>query len=211
MPLSIGNSKAVLIVGTRGDGKTELACRIFLGWMAHGTKAGVVVDPKGARALRQRWPKPSQPRAIAQLQPGQVVRVRPDVTWRSIDEVFDHIWARGKDGRPPVCILVDETVLVGNQSKWPVSMQRIVQVGREPGMGALFLAQDVVRIPPFILSQADVIVIFHVRVPRYIDELAIACGMAPAELAAMIAELGPHDFVVHVKGGTTQICPAIDL
>lgn len=209
MRLSIGNSKAVLVVGTRGDGKTELTSRIFAGWIgaSGGKKAGVVVDPKGAGALKRRWPTLSPARAIKQLQPGQVVRVRPDVTWPSIDAVFNAIWARGKN----TCTLVDETVLIGNQSKWPVGLQRIIQLGREAGMGIICLAQDVVRIPPFVKSQADVIVIFHVTQPAYVVELAGHCGMPPSELEAMIGRLGRHDFLVHVKGEGTTWCPAIDL
>lgn len=160
----------VLICGKTQSGKSELVSF----WVPDAARhtPTLIIDPKQARAMRRlsdfRLPtvRPVLPSPewyesrYADLGRFPVLRYCPDSAKKpgrddDLDALFGQVLVRGN-----MLVVSDETLTWANEGSYPQNAKAIDQLGAEKKIGHWKINQRSMRIPPFFLSSADVVVSF---------------------------------------------------
>jgi len=192
-------AQQILIVGKKGQGKTELGFLLF----DHYRGPKLVIDPNGdlkmppgtvelAEPIPTRWPERDFPDAAH-----QVARFVPDFgskTWRdAIDECLGLAYLRGD-----MCVFVDEchtAFPTGSAGQPGPNAMRILRQGRHR---RLFLVNADLRpmlIDPLVLANADWIYVFQLRNPDDRKRIARSIGWDERDFDDGVAALRPHGYL----------------
>ena len=182
--LEYNSDERLFVCGATGEGKSELVRRVAEGVLAAGGRM-VVSDPKESRPMRLFAPTLWRPGLFPA--PGQAMRV-VGRNREEIDRMAAEAFRRGN-----CTALFDDIYLVSSPQKWPGHMMDIAVAGRERGVGAIFNAQRPRNIPPWVTTEATVIVTF--RLARQEDRDFLADN-TQADNWEEAKDLAPHEWMV---------------
>ena len=159
---TIKRNERVFLVGSTGSGKTTLAKSLL--WNRPHV---VVLDPKRKFTLPEAWPKGyevvSSLTVASGIEDDRTIIYRPsqDEMLDSCDEFFKWIFEREN-----TLLFVDETFAVTpKRTRTGYWHGRVIQEGRERGIGAWHATQRPAAIPLNILTESEHIFTFRLKNP----------------------------------------------
>lgn len=162
---AIKQSDRMLVVGKTESGKTYL-----VRYATRRVPCLIVCDPKGLIKEKE-WNLIPWRDGYRDLMRGRDVRVRipsqdaPEDWEEYLWEVYNLPWKR--KGRPFV-LYIDELYGVG-PAQGSRALQALYTRGRELGIFMIASTQRPKRIPPYALSEAEILVLFQTRMPQDIE------------------------------------------
>lgn len=144
--MNLASNHMVFIGGQKRYGKTVLATWIFENMKA---KRKVIINPKNDRRLAALYP-PQWGKYKIKNGVQNVVVPADIVDKRAYDDYFKPIWEEGN-----VHVLIDEYHIIGDERRWPPTLQAIYRLGSDRGIGVTAVTQRASRIPVFTRSESD--------------------------------------------------------
>ncbi|RGC64998.1 hypothetical protein C5N14_30880 [Micromonospora sp. MW-13] len=197
----IDPSKGVIItcLGKKRSGKSKMA----LLWFESYPYDRVVIDVNGTDGphrgvielrgtvdeLPTRWPE-----HLREDGKRMTLRYHPDAGSPTFVEDVDAVLGMAyRTGR--VCVLLHEVGLIARANRTPPHMLRILQSNRHRQLTVLLCCPRPHTVDPLVLGQSDLVYVFELPNPADRKRVAEEIGWDPADFAAGVDELGPHEYL----------------
>lgn len=190
----------IVIVGRKGQGKSELAWLLWESWPYDR----VVIDVTGDVGLvhpdpdtvdlevppPSRWPAELKASGADRLSLRYVPDHADEAFAEDMDRVVGLAFSHGH------CLLwIEEVGLVAPAGKVLPHTRKALHMGRHQDLWILTTGPRTMTVDPLVLAQADVVYVFDLPNPDDRKRLADAIGWNRADVDAAVAELDDHGYL----------------